>query len=407
MKDGPQMLGTKFSGSAIVQLMKRAWQLARSARWAAALGALALSACVAPPAKPPEAVTLEPASYRDLPGWQEDDLRQAWPAFLRSCDAIRRKPEWSAVCADAAKLPDPDTGTARAFFQAHFRPYRILGGDGREEGLITGYYEPLLRGSRSRSERYAFPLYGLPGDLLVVDLGSVYPELKKMRLRGRLEGRRVVPYYSRAEIDNGNASLADSVILWVDDPLDAFFLQVQGSGRVQLDSGEIVRVGYADQNGYPYTSVGRLLVEQGELSVEDASMQGIRDWVARHPGRARQLLEQNASYVFFREMPPGGSEGPIGSLGVPLTPGRSLAVDPKAVPRGAPVYLDTTTPGSGEPLKRLMLAQDTGGAIKGPVRADFFWGFGPEAGERAGRMREQGRLWVLLPKDAPPEPPAR
>lgn len=401
------MLGRKISRNAIVQSMKRAWQLPLPKTLGALLGVLALAACVAPPTKPPEAVSLDPASYSDLPGWQQDDLRQAWPAFLRSCDAIGRKPEWSAVCADAANLPDPDTDTARAFFEAHLRPYRILGGDGREQGLITGYYEPLLRGSRSRSERYAFPLYGLPDDLLVVDLGSVYPELKKMRLRGRLEGRRVVPYFSRAEIDNGNAPLADSAILWVDDPLDAFFLQVQGSGRVKLESGEILRLGYADQNGHPYTSVGRLLVEQGELSVEDASMQGIRDWVARNPGRARQLLEQNASYVFFREMPPGEGPGPVGSLGVPLTPGRSLAVDPKAVPRGAPVYLDTTTPGSGEPLKRLMLAQDTGGAIKGPVRADFFWGFGPEAAERAGRMREQGRLWVLLPKGAPPDPGAR
>jgi membrane-bound lytic murein transglycosylase A len=398
-----------MSVNAIVESLRPAWQGPRPGLRLGALAAaaaLALTACVAPPTLPPEAVSLRPASYDDLPGWRQDDAGKAWEAFLRSCQVIGRKPEWSAVCADAAKLPEPDAAAVRGFIESRLRPYRLLGGDGTEEGLITGYYEPLLRGSRAPSDRYAFPLYGLPQDLLVLDLGSVYPELKKMRLRGRLEGRRVVPYYSRAEIDNGQAPLGGNEILWVDDALDAFFLQVQGSGRVRLDSGEIVRVGYADQNGHPYTSIGRVLVERGELTVEEASMQGIRGWAARNPDRARELLEQNASYVFFREVP-GEAPGPIGSLGVPLTAGRSLAVDPKAVPKGVPVYLATTMPGGAEPLQRLMLAQDTGGAIKGPVRADFFWGFGPEAGEQAGRMREKGRLWVLLPKDAPPDAAAR
>lgn len=406
MKEWLRKFRIRLSENAIVESSRPAWQDPGPGWRLAAVAALALTACVAPPTLPPEAVSLRPASYDDLPGWRQDDAGEAWEAFLRSCRVIGRDPEWSAVCADAAKLPEPDAAAVRGFFEARLRPYRLLGGDGTEEGLITGYYEPLLRGSRAPSDRYAFPIYGLPQDLLVVDLGSVYPELKKMRLRGRLEGRRVVPYYSRAEIDNGQAPLGGNEILWVDDALDAFFLQVQGSGRVRLDSGEIVRVGYADQNGHPYTSIGRLLVERGELTVAEASMQGIRGWAAGNPDRARELLEQNASYVFFREVP-GEAPGPIGSLGVPLTAGRSLAVDPKAVPKGVPVYLATTTPGGGEALQRLMLAQDTGGAIKGPVRADFFWGFGPEAGEQAGRMREKGRLWVLLPKDAPPDPAAR
>ncbi len=406
MEEGLRMLGRNRSQNAIVQLLRPAWQPLRPRNWLVPLAALALAACVAPPTLPPDAVSLEPADYDELPGWRQDDAQDAWQAFLRSCEVLGRKPDWSATCAEAEMLPEPDADAVRGFFEARLRPYRLLGGDGTEEGLITGYYEPLLRGSRTASERYGFPLYGLPEDLLVVDLGSVYPDLKKMRLRGRLEGRRVVPYYSRAEIDNGKAPLGGNEILWVDDPLDAFFLQVQGSGRVRLETGEIVRVGYAEQNGHPYTAIGRLLVEQGELTVEEASMQGIRDWAARNPERARHLMEQNASYVFFREVP-GEAPGPIGSLGVPLTPGRSLAVDPRAVPRGVPVYLATTSPQDGELLQRLMLAQDTGGAIKGPVRADFFWGFGPEAGERAGRMREKGRLWVLLPKDAPPDPAAR
>lgn len=290
-----------------------------------------------------------------------------------------------------------DPADQRRFFESAFEPRQVIAGDGRTEGLLTGYYEPLLRGSRNRDDRYRFPVYGVPDDLIVVDLGELYPELKGARVRGRVVGRKLLPYWNRADIDAGRGAPAGRELVWVDDAVELFFLQVQGSGRVRLESGGLLRVGYADQNGHPYRSVGRLLVERGELTVDQASMQGIKAWGARNPDKLPSLLGENPSYVFFRELP-AGDGGPPGSLGIPLTDGRSLAVDPRVIPLGAPVYIDSTWPGTAAPLRRLMVAQDTGGAIKGPVRADFFFGFGDAAGEQAGRMRQPLRLWVLLPR---------
>ena len=222
-----------------------------------------------------------------------------------------------------------------------------------------------------------------------------------MRLRGRVQGKRVVPYYNRAEIDSGVVPLKGRELFWVDNAVELFFLQIQGSGRIELPDGAQVKVGYADQNGYPYVSIGRKLVEMGELTLEQASMQSIKEWGERNPDRLNALLEMNASYVFFRELPDGLS-APLGALGVPLTNEYSLAVDARTIPLGAPVFLSTTYPNDSAPLNRLMLAQDTGGAIRGAVRADFFWGFGNEAGAMAGRMKQQGRLWVLFPKGGEP-----
>jgi membrane-bound lytic murein transglycosylase A len=251
-----------------------------------------------------------------------------------------------------------------------------------------------------------FPLYAPPDDLLTIDLSAVNPDLRNMRLRGRLQGRRVVPYWSRAEIESGVAPVNGKELVWVDDAVEAFFLQIQGSGRVRLGNGEVLRLGYADQNGHPYQSIGRTLIERGELQPGEASMQAIQAWAAANPQRLPELLNQNPSYVFFRELQlPDPAVGPIGALGVPLTPQRSIAVDPRYVPLGAPAFLATTWPASDLPLYRLMIAQDTGGAIRGPVRADFFWGFGAEAGALAGRMRQQGRMWVLLPKEMKPPTP--
>jgi membrane-bound lytic murein transglycosylase A len=224
-----------------------------------------------------------------------------------------------------------------------------------------------------------------------------------MRLRGRLQGRKVVPYESRSEIAAGD-SLRGNELLWVDDPIEAFFLQVQGSGRVQLDGGSVVRVGYGEQNGHPYRSIGRWLADQGELPLEQTSMQSIKAWAARNPRRVNELLDQNPSFVFFRELPLGDPRaGPQGAMGVALTPGVSLAVDPRYLPLGAPLVLSTTHPTSKLPLARPMLAQDTGGAIRGPLRFDFFWGFGPEAGELAGRTRADGAAWLLVPRGTTPE----
>ncbi len=342
---------------------------------------------------------LRVASFADLPGWAEDDLRQSWSALLASCDALAKRPEWSAVCQATAVVNPEDERSVRAFYESQFIPHQLRNPDGSLQGTVTGYYEPLLKGSRTRTGPYQTALYRAPEDLLNIDLGSLYPELKNMRLRGRLAGNKVVPYYSRAELAQQNL-LAGKEILWVDNPVEAFFLQVQGSGRVVLEAGkDVVRVAYADQNGHPYRSIGRYLVDRGELTLEQASMQGIKAWVAANPGRQQELLNANPSFVFFREEKiTDPSTGPKGSLGVPLTPTRSIAVDPQFVTLGAPVFLSTTQPNAGQPLRRLMLAQDTGGAIRNPVRADFFWGFGAEAGELAGRMKQAGQMWVLLPR---------
>ncbi len=367
-----------------------------------------VSACAPCPAcpgaqapAPPPAEPLQAARWDDLPGWQEDDPRPALSAFVQSCKVLGKQPAWQQACAEAATLTDEDAAAVRRFFESRFAPYQVVNPDGSREGLITGYYEPLLKGSRKRSARFSHAIYGVPDDLLVVDLGDLYPDLKDYRLRGRLDGRKVVPYYSRAELSQRDAQLAAKALLWVADPVELFFLQVQGSGRVELENGRRVRVGYAEHNGHPYRSIGRHLVEQGELRLEQASMQGIQAWARAHPQRLQNLLDSNPSYVFFRDLGSGDS-APSGALGVPLTEGHSLAVDRRVITLGAPVYLATTLPASTRALRRLMLAQDTGGAIKGAVRADFFWGFGAAAGAQAGKMRQQGMLWVLLPPAAAP-----
>jgi len=336
-------------------------------------------------------------TFDALPGWQQDDMRQAWPAFQASCRALGAKPDWKAPCA-AAKLVDAQDGTAiRQFFEAYFVPNLVRAPDGADTGLITGYYEPMLHGSRRRGGAYQTPLYKVPNDLITVDLASVYPKLKGMRLRGRLVGKTVVPYETRAEIER--ARDPRQALVWVDDPVEAFFLEVQGSGRVQLDDGATVRIAYADQNGHPYKSIGKYLVEKGELTVEQASAQGIKAWIAGHPTRMQELFNVNPSYVFFKEEKlPDPKVGPKGSLGVPLTPQRSVAIDATQLPQGAPVFLSTTQPNSDIPLQRLVMAQDTGGAIRGAIRVDYFFGFGTEAAENAGRMKQRGNIWVLLPK---------
>ncbi len=352
------------------------------------------------PVLPANSAALRQAAWADLPEWRDSDPARAWGAFLASCGALLNHDAWRNVCTLAKQSGNPDRERARRFFESHFTPYQIANPDGTSEGLITGYYEPLLHGSRRASERYRYPLYAVPDDLLVIDLAEVYPELKGMRLRGRLEGRRVLPYYDRAEIESGKAGVRGREIAWVDDPIELFFLQIQGSGRIELEDGQILRVGYAEQNGRPYRSIGRWLVERGELPLEKASMQGIKTWTRQNQERLVELLNQNARYVFFRELP-GNLTGPLGALGVPLTAERSVAVDPRFVPLGAPVYVATTWPNSTKPLNRLMLAQDTGSAIQGAVRADFFWGFGERAAREAGRMKQSVRMWTLLPKGYP------
>jgi membrane-bound lytic murein transglycosylase A len=247
----------------------------------------------------------------------------------------------------------------------------------------------------------------VPADLVVVDLAASYPQLKGLRLRGRLDGRRLVPYPTRREIRE-SGHLAGKEIVWVSDPVDAFFLQVQGSGRVWMaESGETIRVAYADQNGHPYRSIGRYLVDMGEMKLEEASAQRIRKWLAENPALFNEVLDANPSYVFFQEEKLENPEtGPKGALGVPLTGGRSVAVDPQHIPLGFPLFIDTTEPNSDIPLQRMVMAQDTGGAIRGALRLDYFWGFGSEAGELAGKMKQPVRIWILLPKNGKEKSPS-
>jgi membrane-bound lytic murein transglycosylase A len=356
----------------------------------------------APPSKPEPAPLMTATTFAALPGWDRDTLSEAWPAFIASCAVLARKDDWRQSCAQARKVDVTDNAAIRQYFESGFVPYQVRAADGADSGLITGYYEPMLHGARKRGGRFQTPLYKVPDDLVSVDLTALYPELKGMRLRGRLVGKKVVPYGSRAEIERADASGKE--LLWVDDPVEAFFLEVQGSGRVMLDDArETVRVAYADQNGHPYKAIGRWLVEQGELTAAQASAQSIKAWIVANPQRRQELFNANPSTVFFKEerlSDPG--VGPKGALGVPLTSARSVAVDPQFLPLGAPVYLSTTRAASDEPLQRLMLAQDTGGAIRGAVRADFFYGFGAEAADAAGRMKQRGMIWVLLPKGVAP-----
>jgi len=360
------------------------------------------------PVNMPDYALLKPAKWEDIDGLTSDDLSAAWPAWLQSCSTLKNKLQsnqahWQAACSAAAQLSKPNSAAVIAYFTDYFKVYTATNQDGSDTGMITGYYEPLLKGSRTKSTQYPYPLYKQPADLITVELADVYPELKGKRVRGKLvldkEGHnKVVPYATRADIESAPAPLAGSELVWIDDIVDGFFLQIQGSGLVQLNNGQKMHVGYADQNGQAYNSIGRVLIERGELTKDQASMQGIKNWARNNPTKLRDLLNANPSYVFFKELPAGLS-GPLGALGVPLSAERSMAIDAKYVPLGAPIFLSTTLPNSQTPLKRLMVAQDTGGAIKGGVRADYFWGAGDDAGKQAGAMKQVGKIWVLLPKD--------
>jgi membrane-bound lytic murein transglycosylase A len=369
-------------------------------------------ATVPPPVKPPsgpEAALYQEVAFDTLPGWAQASLAQSLRAFLVGCGRPPRP--LLVACELAALVPQQDEAAARQFFESRFAAYALRSSVSGDSGLLTGYYEPVIEGARTRDAVNRFPIYGVPEDLIVVDLGTVTPEVRGLRLRGRLDGRRLVPYYSRGEIEDRalgccggdvrDGGLRAPVLGWAADPVDLFFLQIQGSGQLQLPGGERVRLGYADQNGHPFRSLGRYLVERGEMTLDQASMQNIKAWAAANPQKLREALNANPSYVFFRELNLKEDEGPIGALSVPLTGGYSLAVDRRFVPLGAPVYVATTFPLSEERLERLMAAQDTGGAIRGVVRGDFYWGSGPEAGAQAGRMRNPVKMWLLWPRGDP------
>jgi len=342
-----------------------------------------------------ELATLTPDAFSPL----------AWQALLTGCTVLAADPVWAPSCNAAQALgPNADSDARLGFLRAQFQPWQAIGGDGQAEGLATGYYEPILHGSRTRSEVYRYPLYARPDDLLTVDLESVVPELKGRRVRARLVGNRVVPYYSRAEIEQPvpPAPLQGREIAWIDDALEVFFMQIQGSARVEFAEGGGIHVGYADQNGQPFRSIARMLIDRGELTVAQASLQGMKAWARAHPERVAEVLNANPSYVFFQELP-GDLPGPLGSLGVPLIGEAAVAVDARIVPLGAPVFFDTTLPLGHQPLRRIAMAQDTGGAINGAVRIDYYWGVGDAALAQAGRMRQKLKLWVFLPLGTHPE----
>lgn len=353
--------------------------------------------------KIPEYGLLKPSSWESIEGFNQENLRLAWPAWQQSCTTLKNKPAWQKVCAAAQQMDvefdnQPSDATIFAYLKTYFSVYQATNADGTDTGLMTGYYEPQLKGSRTQSEKFPYPLYTTPPDLISVALDEVYPELKFKRLRGRLNGNKLVPYFNRAEIETENSPIARHAFVYVSDKIDLFFLQIQGSGLISLDDGEQMHVGYADQNGHTYQSIGKFLIANGELTASEASMQGIKGWASKNPDKLQSLLNQNPSYVFFRELP-AGLPGPLGALGVPLLAEQAVAVDPKLIPLGAPIFLNTSMPNSSLPLKKLVMAQDTGGAIKGGVRADFYWGSGNTAGEKAGAMKQSGKIWVLLPKD--------
>ncbi|WP_229677919.1 murein transglycosylase A [Caldovatus sediminis] len=401
---------------------------------------------------------LRPAAWRALPGWAEDRPSEALPALLESCRALAAMPAgrelggageaarrggspaaWRDACAGAAaldaalaRLTEPRLAAdgrrarmrarlvaeareyrARRFFERRFQPFAVA-----EPGLLTGYYEPVLRGAREPDETYHVPLYARPPELAEATIaplaqGGVAGGLAARRAFGRWRDGRLEPLPTRAQIEDGALAGRGLELVYVDDPVEAFFLHIQGSGRVVLRDGTLLRVGYAGQNGRPYHAIGRTLIERGEIPRERMSMQAIRDWLNASDWegweRGMRLMRENPSFVFFRLVEGlRPDQGPIGALGVPLTPMRSIAVDPAFVPLGAPVFVATRArEGEGEraapPLRRLVVAQDTGGAIRGPARGDLFVGWGPEAGDRAGRMREPVEMFVLLPRQGATE----
>ena len=328
---------------------------------------------------------------------KQDEASQAWSAWLHGCKKLIKINDWKNSCEAAKNLSSPSNIEVIEYLHKYFNIYKAKNEDGSQEGLITGYYQPVLKGSRTKTKKYKIPLYTTPYDLITVDLSEVYPDLKYKRLRGRIEGDKLIPYFTREEIAKKEYPLQGNELLWVENPVESFFLEIQGSGLIKFEDGSTTQVGYSNQNGHPYRSMGLALIKKGELKRNKVSMQSIKSWAKRNKRKLQKFLNANPSTVFFRELP-SGLPGPIGSLGVPISSQRSVAVDRKFIPLGAPIFLSTTEPNSDIPLNKLMMAQDTGGAINGGVRADFYWGQGKIAGSKAGAMKQSGEIWVMLPK---------
>jgi len=379
-----------------------------SARLLALAAALALASCTqGDPSGPGDAEdrpVFRNVPFSALPGWSADDQAAAIPALLRSCPPMEKRgvagfgsaATWRAICSEARAVTPGDRRGARSFFERNFEPAEVSGRDGTD-GLITGYFEPELRGARKRGGAFTVPLHVRPPDLVAVDLGRFNKDLKGKRIAGRVVKGQLIPYHDRRRIERGALRGKKLELVWVDSAADAFFLHIQGSGRIRLQNGTVMRVGYAGTNGQPYTAIGRELIARGAVPREKMSMQAIRSWMTANPGEGAKLMRTNKSYVFFRALT---GPGPLGAQGVALTPERSIAIDRTILPMGLPVWINTTLPDATEtPFRRLMVAQDTGGAIKGAVRADVFWGPGARAARMAGGMKSPGRYWFLRPRD--------
>lgn len=350
-------------------------------------------------------VRLSPSQFADLPATRDEDWEQALKAFQVSCTTMQHHSLWREACRNAQGMPQ---GLARAFFEGNFELWKVSAKDSQsgffiDKGLMTGYFEPILRASRVRHGIYQYPIYGVPDDLITVELDSIHPQLKGLRLRGKLQGRKLVPYDDRKGIATRKDLEKKHVICWADDPVEAFFLQIQGSGRVLLDNGSLLRIGYADQNGHPYRSLGAWLIENAGLTRDEMSMQRIKQWVRDNPQRRQELLNANPNFVFFAEREGySDDQGPVGAQGVPLTPLASVAVDRRYWKLGVPFVTVASQSMPAMQFARPVIAQDTGGAIKGVLRFDYFWGLGNEAGNRAGSQKSDVSAWVMVPKGHSP-----
>ncbi len=331
---------------------------------------------------------MEAVSFNDIDGFYRDDLNHALEIFKKDCEKSKRNEIFKNVCQKAEYETD-----GYKFFTINFQPYKLLDDNSLDEGMITGYYEPLLYGSLQKNKRYKYPVYKTPKDMMVVDFVSAYPELKSYKLRGKLVGNKVVPYDSREEIEK-NPSKNLEVIAYVDDKVALFLLHVQGSGKILLDNGELINVGYAEQNGRKFKGIGTYMLNKGYITKDELSAQGMKKYLDKNPSKMDEVLNQNESYVFFKK----SNQGATGALGSVLTAKRNIAVDRSVIPLGMPVFLSTKNPIDKKPINQLMIAADVGGAIKGKIRADFFWGFGDTAFEYAGRMKEKGKMYILMPK---------
>lgn len=351
-------------------------------------------------------IALYKADFSMLKGFEKDDLSEVVPAFEKSCAAIKKSPRvlqrgkivfdttsYQRICRRFDEKRPQTTPQFRQFVLENFEPYKVVQ-DLNATGKFTSYYEAELNASLNKHGKYIYPVYGRPQDLIEIKLKDFDQTLPDRRLLMRIENQKAKPYYTRAEIDRMN--LNAPVVLWGDDPVDIFLMQIQGSAVANLDDGTQVRIRYSDNNGHPFIGIGRVLLQSGVLKEGEASMDKIRDWLKENPKLASENMAKNPRYVFHQR---SDADGPIGALGVTLTAGRSLAVDPEFIPLGSLLWLETTTPDK-EPLQKMVAAQDIGGAIKGAVRGDYFWGHGEEALLSAGKMNQAGQYYILLPRNS-------